>query len=142
MTIESAHIPAELKKLKQWVNWKTEIRNGKDKPTKGPKNPRSGQNADTATQTTWATFDEALARSTKDQNVDGIGFVFTSNDPYCGVDCDHCRDPQTGKIERGARQIIAQLNSYTEISPSGTGTHTIIVGKLPAEGRKKGHFET
>ena len=61
----------------------------------------------------------------------GIGFVFTDSDPYTGVDIDNCRNPETGQIAEWAWEIIRALNSYTEVSPSGTGVHTIVCGKLP-----------
>jgi len=57
------------------------------------------------------------------------------------VDRYKCRDPQTGKIEAWARDIIKRLNSYTEVSPSGRGLHIIIKGKLPPGGNRKGNIE-
>jgi primase-polymerase (primpol)-like protein len=29
----------------------------------------------------------------------GIGFVFSDRDPYVGIDLDHCRDPETRRLE-------------------------------------------
>jgi putative DNA primase/helicase len=71
----------------------------------------------------------------------GVGFVFTSGDPYVGVDLDGCRDPGTGEIEEWARRIIGALDSYSEVSPSGSGVHIIGKGTLPPGGRKRGSFE-
>jgi putative DNA primase/helicase len=68
----------------------------------------------------------------------GIGYVFSAEDPYTGIDLDKCRDPETGTIEEWAQEIIISLRSYTEISPSGRGVHIIVRGKLPPEGRRKG----
>jgi hypothetical protein len=57
------------------------------------------------------------------------------------VDLDGCRDPHSGRIEPWAKAIIRRLNSYTEISPSGTGLRIFIRGELPPYGRRKGHIE-
>ena len=37
--------------------------------------------------------------------------------------------------------IVQQLDSYTEISPSGTGLRIFIRAKLPPKDRKIGNFE-
>src|SRR5262249_20637492 len=64
------------------------------------------------------------------------GFVFTSDDPFTGIDLDHSRNPQTSEISERAQQILETFDSYTEVSPSGTGLHCIIKGKLPP-GRRR-----
>jgi putative DNA primase/helicase len=61
-----------------------------------------------------------------------VGFVFCSGDPYVGIDLDDCVDPETGQIELWALQIIEELDSYTEFSPSGKGVHIIVKGKIPS----------
>nr|WP_233265125.1 hypothetical protein [Halomarina oriensis] len=53
-----------------------------------------------------------------------------------GVDLDDCRDSDTGELSENARAIVEQLDSYTEVSPSGTGVHVIVHGALP-EGRNR-----
>ena len=52
-----------------------------------------------------------------------LGFVL--GDGFVGVDKDHCRNAETGAIEPWALAIVEQLDSYTEISVSGTGVHVI-----------------
>jgi primase-polymerase (primpol)-like protein len=54
---------------------------------------------------------------------------------------DHCRDPQSGEIEAWAQAIVNQLQSYTEISPSGTGLRILFKARLPPKGRRKGNIE-
>lgn len=61
--------------------------------------------------------------------VKGIGFVFTDKDPFTGIDLDGCRNPKTGEIQEWAMEIVVQFESYTEVSPSGTGLHIICKGK-------------
>jgi hypothetical protein len=51
------------------------------------------------------------------------------------VDLDGCR--QNGKEERWASEIITELDSYTELSPSGRGVHVIVKGELPDGSRQK-----
>jgi len=72
---------------------------------------------------------------------DGVGFVFTDDDPIVGVDLDDCRDPETGEVDSEAQDIIERLDSYTEISPSGTGYHVLIEGELPEGRNRRGHIE-
>ncbi|MBM4415224.1 MAG: hypothetical protein FJ035_02990 [Chloroflexi bacterium] len=107
------------------------------KPTKQPLNPLSGTLASTTDAATWGTFAEALACP----GTDGTGFVFTPHDSYVGVDLDGCRDPEAGTLEPWATEIVAQLRSYTEISPSGMGVHVIVRGTLPGTRRRKGPVE-
>lgn len=117
-----ASVPAELQALAQWVVWDFVLRDGK--PTKPPRRADNGDPASSTDPATWASFDHAraaqLARSDS-----GIGFVFTASDPYCGIDLDDCRDPNTGVIEPEAQAIIDRLASYTEVSPSGTGVKIV-----------------
>ena len=91
--------------------------------------------------TTWSPADDAHA-AVERWSLTGIGFVFTEPDPYSGIDIDTCREPDTGQIAEWAWKIIWRLNSYTEVSPSGTGVHIIIRGKLPAgKGNQATHHD-
>ncbi len=131
-TNDGAHylkIPAELRDQAQWVAWRWAKRDGK--PTKVPVNPRTGGNADPTDPGTWGTFEQAVTRATTDR-LDGAGFVFTEDDPYGGADLDDCRDPETGEIHPEALTEVAQLGSYTEVSPSKTGLKVFLKGKKPA----------
>lgn len=65
----------------------------------------------------------------------GIGFEF-GDSRFCGIDLDNVRDPKTGNLTDDAHKIIERLDSYTEISPSGTGVHIICKGILPKGSRK------
>lgn len=55
--------------------------------------------------------------------------MFSENDPYVGIDLDGCIID--GQLVPEAQQIVDFCNSYTEISPSGTGLHIFVIGKLP-----------
>jgi len=72
---------------------------------------------------------------------DGIGFVVSKEDDFCGLDLDGCRNPETGAIENWAMEVITAVESYTEVSPSETGIRIFAKAELPPGRRKGGHFE-
>jgi putative DNA primase/helicase len=109
----------ELKARPQWVAWRIE-QTADGKPTKVPYVATNGKHADSTDPATWAEFAIA-ARAYKAAGHRGLGFVVTLDGPYCGVDLDHCRDPETGEIAAWAMAIIKRFDSYTEITPSKTG---------------------
>ena len=109
----------------------------------GTKRPLSvdGSPASTTDPTTWGSCEEISEALRNDRIDGGLGFVFTRNDPYAGIDLDRCRDADTGKIDSWAMEIVASLNSYTEASISGTGLHVIVRAKLPGNRNRKGNTE-
>jgi len=132
-------ISEELKDRPQWVAWRKEERDGKSaKIPYQPQNPI--QKASSTNPNTWGIFEQALSVA-QTNGFHGIGYVFSPQDDYAGVDLDKCRNPETGEIERWARAIINRLNSYTEISPSGCGVHVLLKGKLPEGPRRNGNVE-
>ena len=134
----AANFPPELLQRQQWVCWRSETRNGR--PTKVPYSPVSGRHALSTVAATWGSFEQAAAVATAG-NLLGIGYVFSADDPYCGVDFDHCVNPTEGDIEPWARDWVDRLKSYTELSPSGSGLHVFVRGQLAGSGRKKGGIE-
>jgi primase-polymerase (primpol)-like protein len=135
---ESEAIPETLREREQWVCWREEERDGK--PTKIPVTPKGGGFASSTEAQTWASFEAAL-EYTETEHADGVGFVFTDDDPIVGVDLDDCRDPDTSDVDDYAQDIIARLDSYTEVSPSGTGYHVLIRGELPDGRNRRGSIE-
>jgi putative DNA primase/helicase len=138
LKVRRKNIPSELKTVPQWVVWQLEPK--KDKPDEYTKVPYIAQlgskvKASSTNASTWRTFDEAFAVY-KATDMDGIGFVLTDEDDFVGVDIDNCRDPETGEITTLAQTIIQNLDSYSEVSPSGQGVRVILRGNLPPSGRK------
>jgi len=131
-------VPDRLKAHDRWICWTVGQRDGK--PTKKPIDPRNGQFASTTDPSTWASFGTAVEKAESGVG-SGIGFVFTADGPFVGVDLDDCRAPDTGERSEQAAEIIETLDSYTEISPSGTGFHVIAIGELPAGRNRDGDVE-
>ncbi len=131
--IDTSRIPEELQGLPQWVGWRLAHRDGK--PTKIPMRPDGKGKASTTDPATWGTIDQALAAAQR-HNFAGIGFVFTAEDPYTGIDLDKCRDPETGELADWATEIVRMFpDAYLEASPSGTGVHIITRGVAPHNGK-------
>jgi putative DNA primase/helicase len=127
-----------IRDLRQWLCWRIEEREGK--PTKVPYSPLTGKKASSTDPETWASYSEAVEAYTE-HGYAGIGFVFSKDDPFCGVDLDGCMNPETGELEEWAREIIEELDSYTEVSPSGSGVHVLVRGELPPGRNRKGRIE-
>jgi putative DNA primase/helicase len=130
------NIPTAMKPYRHWVCWRLEERD--DKLTKIPYDPLTARHASSTDSRTWRSFDEAVA-ALEVGEYDGIGFVFSSGDPFTGIDLDKCRNPETGELEPWAAEIVAKSGSYAEASPSGTGVHIIVRGKAP--NNKRGRVE-
>ncbi|MGG1599523.1 hypothetical protein [Paenibacillus naphthalenovorans] len=128
------NIPAELKALKQWINWNYETRPGEEKPTKVPKQT-NGRNASTADPNTWTTFN-AAAEAYSAGRFDGIGFCFSEENGYIGVDLD-----KIDGWKDEADDIVRLLDGYTEVSPSNNGYRVFVKGKKPGTRERKGPFE-
>ena len=134
-------IPQELKRYPHWVMWRYEL--DKDgKWTKPPYSAKSGWRAKSNDRRTWADFAtvEEVYRSSNGKYA-GVGFVLSSDDPFVAWDLDHCVDRGTQKAEPWALDIIQQLRSYTELSPSGEGIRIFLKAKLPIKVKKNGNVE-
>lgn len=131
-------VPDELKGLPHWVCYRLESRIGQEKPTKVPYDPRTGERAKADDPTTWTDFETCLAAFERG-GYDGIGLEFGNG--FAGVDLDHCRDSETGELQAWAADVIAHLDSYTELSPSESGVHIIVKGTLPPGRRRIGPVE-
>lgn len=124
-------IPASMRELRQWVCWKYEDRGGK--PTKVPVTI-GGYHASNRDPMDWYTFDECCEVASQ---YEGVGFVFTADDPFVGIDLDDCF-ASAGELKAWAVPIVGKLaGSYAEVSPSGDGLKVFCLGanSLP-RGRK------
>jgi putative DNA primase/helicase len=135
----SDNVPEELAERPQWVCWRFEERDGKR--TKVPYSPITHRRASTTDLMSWGTFPQAVD-ACEPARCDGVGFVFSSADPFTGIDLDNCRDPKSGNIAPWAREILGRVRGgYAEVSPSGRGIHIITRGSVRNGGRRRGPIE-
>lgn len=133
-------IPNDLKELPRWVVYQLrKKRGGGDKMDKVPVRC-DGSPAKSNDAETWATFGECVQASEGREDL-GVGFVFDSDeDDIIGVDLDACVTKE-GEIEPWAIEVVQVFDSFTELSPSGTGIHIYARGTLPDCSRKRGKVE-
>jgi putative DNA primase/helicase len=133
LPVKVENIPEELKERPQWLVWKAVG----EKPDKVPYSAKTGRKASSTDLMTWSTFEEAV-EAYEDGEYAGLGFVFSSADPYTGIDLDTCVD-EDGEIALWAFEIARYFDSYTELSATGSGLHIIVRGDVP--NRRKGDVE-
>ena len=114
-SVQIENLPGELREKGLFCCWRREQREGKDKPTKVPYNPKTGGRAQSTNPATFAPL--AIAEAAPGQ-YDGLGVgVFNG---LGAIDIDHCIS-ETGEISNMAADIMSVMQAYTEYSPSGTG---------------------
>lgn len=88
----------------------------------------NGEMASSTDKSTWTSFENVINKS------DQVGFFLSKHDPYTVIDLDNCI--KDGVISDEAKTIVELLNSYTEISQSGTGLHIFVKAKKPGNRSK------
>lgn len=149
-------LPASLRELDQFALWHYKQLEGDKKPRKIPINPADLNNcAKTNDPTTFGAFNLAHSiyhrrrfqvESFRDDGANvktfnGIGFLLLIENGVVGLDWDGCVNPETGEIAPEVLGEVRSMNSYTEISPSGTGLRSFVFGKLPWKASKKNDHE-
>lgn len=127
------NVPSDLQSLDRWILWKEETRNGQ--PTKIPYQT-NGQKAKSNDPSTWTSYENA-ATCPNLAKFSGLGFVLAKDDSFVGIDLDGCRNANTGLVDDWAKEIILRLNSYSEVSPSGTGVKIFTRGEWAADWNKQ-----
>lgn len=112
------NIPEPMKEARRWVAWNWQRKDGK-----GWAKVPVGQSNNEAT---WSDFGSIWSQYQAGE-CDGVGFML--GDGWAGVDLDGCYTD--GELSPLASDVIAQLNCYAEISPTGTGVKLICRGTLP-----------
>lgn len=110
----------KLNELKQKKIWLRAAGNTGKAPAKVYSSGFGGQD----TPSEMGTFEEAQ-KALKTYNGSGVGICLGNG--VAGIDFDHVRNPENGLVVPEVRRIIEKLNTYTEISKSGTGLHCYLL---------------
>lgn len=133
LEVNYPNIPSRLKDFTQWVGWEQQIHENKDGTKRWTKVPTDIEGSGFASSTnreTWTDFSTAkdVVSSTYAAEA-GIGFVVTDDDPIIGIDIDDCRDPETGRFTKEVAELLSDVDTYAEVSPSGTGIRILVEGE-------------
>lgn len=128
-------IPSELRAVPQWVVWGF-VDKGEPKLAKVPFIPGTRYGCRYTDPASWRTCDAVMAEALQRNDV-GIGFVLSDDDNFNAVDLDNAFDDD-GQLRPWAAEIVSNIKTFAERSPSGTGLHligrgTAIVGKVKCE---------
>lgn len=132
-------IPDVLKERDRWLVWQYEWKADRQEYAKVPKDGAGGGfRIDATDPDNGATFDAACETYEKG-DYSGLGLIQDPEDPFVGLDWDDCRDPDQGleSVPDAVRENVADVDSYTEVSPSGTGYRQYAIGEKP-DGRYRG----
>mgnify|MGYP003334930397 FL=1 len=124
-------IPKVMADATRWVLWRREQRDGND--TKVPYDAKNFQRARSNDESTWCDYETARNVLHSGDGFNGLGFVLGGG--FAGVDIDGCID-ESGSVQPWAWSIIRALDTYCEVSPSGTGVKLFMQADL-TKGRKK-----
>jgi primase-polymerase (primpol)-like protein len=135
-TSQYSRIPPGLQAKRIWLPFKTSPR-----PSGGlnkiPQN-RQGRPAKYTDPSTWMSYEEAVAQSQR-PGYEGVGIMLHKELGVMGIDFDHCI--VDGVLDPEVEGWVAKLNTYTELSFSGEGLHSLAYGKLPWKANRSGKVE-
>lgn len=163
--LEPDNVPLELRERPQWVRFKWDPPNVKGKRSKVPWHPTENRGASSTDPATWGTFADAVSHVGQ-HGTAGIGYVFCKADGYArgkgeddaafsarlarlaehadnytAIDFDACLT-DSGYLTPTVAEWVGRLDSYAEVSISGTGLHIIVRGGIPdGRGRKRDGIE-
>ena len=131
-------IPNGLTAVDQWFLWR-EIDKGSGKPTKMPIR-LDGSPAAVDDSKSWSSFAQACDALKFNGDANGVGFVFTTDDNFFGIDLDDCLD-ESQTLLPWAQPIVETFRTYWEVSPSGRGLKGFAVGQIPAGFKNRASIE-
>ncbi len=126
MTTTLENIPAEVRTQPLWCQYYL-------KPDKNPNKKPSPQPT-----ITWSKREnfrplDYLIQNRASTKHDGFQRLVVLEEEYVVVDLDGCRNKDTGELTARAQEIVESLDTYTEISKTGTGLHLVARGKIAAD---------
>ena len=127
--ITQIECPADLRRLKGWLIWRYEQREGEAKPRKVPYyagGGRRGAHGTSDDRNRLVTFDAAVAAAAR-KGFDGVGLAMLADWGLVALDFDHA--VTGGRVRDDVQALIS--DTYAEFSPSGQGVRAFVRGVAP-----------
>lgn len=123
--------------MENWICYRLEEQDdGKTKKVpRDPQKPAKMWRCDPTDPDNGVTFSEAMDAVDRSKSVngddgyDGVGFQLIEENDVVGVDFDDVID-EDGVMDEWAYKMLMSCKSFSEVSPSGTGAHTLAYGEL------------
>ena len=133
LDVDPGCVPDELADRDHWLVWKYEFKPDRGEWSKVPKDgDGNGYNINATDPENGVPFDTAV-KTYRNGEYDGLGFITDADGLLVGFDWDDCRDPEQphGSVPDVVSDAIDELDTYTELSPSGTGYRQFALGTRP-----------
>jgi hypothetical protein len=121
--------PDQLRKLKGWLIWRYEQRDGEAKPRKVPYYAGGGRRGAHGTpddRNRLVTFDAAIAAAAR-KGFTGIGLAMLADWGIVALDFDNAASD--GRVREDVENLVN--GTYAEFSPSGQGVRAFVQGVCP-----------
>ncbi len=120
--VDNIRLPDELRHLSTFMHVFGTDEDGA--PIKRPRIPGTPIFGSKTDPSHWRSYDAVRAAV---RRFGGLPYlVVTRDDPYALLDFDACRDPDTGAVSEWARGWLDLLDTYAEVSTSGTGIRAVV----------------
>ena len=128
----------ELVERDQWLVWQYDWLVEREEWSKVPKNGSGGDYRIDATDPENGVAFDVAVETYESGDYDGLGFITDADGLLVGFDWDDCRDPDQphGSVPDAVHDAIDELETYTELSPSGTGYRQFAFGTRPDGGTR------
>lgn len=148
---DNMQLPEQLEVIRNkkiWVNypmiWEEGGHDGQGSYRKPPINPYTLKNANPTGSNTWSDFETANSNIGKtaiftnkdgkeiECKIHGVGIALYNSGVF-GLDLDsvvHVDENGQKYMTREAKEIVEELGTYVEVSPSKTGLHVLCLGKI------------
>ena len=128
-------VPETLQERDLWLVWRYEWKAGREEWSKVPKDGAGGgYNIDATDPDNGVSFEAAMS-TYEEGNYDGLGVITDPGSLLVGFDFDDCRDPTNpgDSVPELITELLGELNTYTELSPSKTGFRAFAFGTRPGD---------
>jgi primase-polymerase (primpol)-like protein len=120
-------VPDSLADMEIWIGY--QLVDDDRKVPVDPARPRTPTPIDATDTSQGVDFRTALeavhtSRQSPGRQIDGVGLQLDGDDELCLVDIDDC--VEDGRVEGWAMDMVRDIGSYTELSPSQTGLHVLV----------------